>query len=118
MEDRYALLKTTLLDRVRLSGVMHQIKTVTPGSVVLAANLDERFLDDKKHPNRWRPVQPGGKTGEAKPYSGFGGYARVNELPEPAGALFVEMHFAFSEPPVLVRRPQFAAFQAAHPGPG
>jgi hypothetical protein len=102
LEERYALLDSTLLDKVQLSGVMHEVKTATPHSVVLAAKLDERFADDKKHPNRWRSVRRDSGLGESRgppqPYAGFGGYVRVTELPEPAGALFVEMHFVFHEP--------------------
>ena len=32
---------STLLDKVELSGVMHQVKTTLPLSLVLAAKLDE-----------------------------------------------------------------------------
>lgn len=98
--DRYALLDSTLLDKVKLTGVMREIKTTSAGSVVLAAMLDDRFADDKKHPNRWRSLnRAAGGEGPAHPYAGFGGYVSVTELPEPAGALFVEMHFVFHEPP-------------------
>ena len=46
-----------------------------------------------------RPAPQGAQQlGDPHPYSGFGGYIKVSELVEPAGALLIEMHFVFDEP--------------------
>jgi hypothetical protein len=64
--------------------------------------LDPRFAADGEFPNRWRSIDrladEAEKLGPPRPYAGFGGYVRVTELREPAGALFVELHTAFQEP--------------------
>ena len=77
-------------------------RTWTPRSVLTATNLDERFENDKEFPNRWRSIMTQAnmaeQLGQPRPYASMGGYATVVELPEPAGALLVELHFAFHEP--------------------
>jgi hypothetical protein len=102
-EERYATLDLTLLDKVKVTGVTRNVKTWTGHSILLATKLDERFENDMHIPNRWRPIMAqGDKTnprGQAVPYAGLMGYATVVELPEPEGALLVELHFAFHEPP-------------------
>jgi hypothetical protein len=101
-EERYSKLNTILVDKVQLTGVTHSMTTRTPKSVTAASVLDERFGKDKEFPNVWRLVKslPSEKlrVGLPKPYAGFGGYVKVTELSKPAGALLVEMHFAFHEP--------------------
>ncbi|MES1213546.1 MAG: hypothetical protein ABUL64_03085, partial [Singulisphaera sp.] len=56
----------------------------------------------KQFPNSWSPLErdASGKlsVGAAKAYSGLGGYMKMTELVEPAGALFVECHIVFDEP--------------------
>jgi hypothetical protein len=64
--------------------------------------MDDRFQNDKQHPNIWRHinvVEEEEKLGSPQPYTGMAGYVLVTKLPEPAGALLVEMHFLLHEPP-------------------
>jgi hypothetical protein len=91
-----------LFDRVQVSATRHAIVTKTDESLLVAAQVDSRFDDDEKYPNEWRPMKRGelGETRVGKPqrYEGAGFYAKVTQLKEPAGALFVEYHQAFYEP--------------------
>ena len=71
-------------------------------SVVAGIKLDERFNKDQEFSNTWSPIvrDAGGKlsVGAPSPYSGLGGYMKITQLREPAGALFVECHIVFAEP--------------------
>lgn len=100
--ESYVAIDVPILDRVQLSGVGVGIRQKGKDSVLGAWKLDERFADDNKFPNRWRPIERDqlGKTklGPPTPYSGLGGYIKVTRLHEPAGALLVECHAAFDEP--------------------
>jgi hypothetical protein len=101
LEERYTLMNFELLDKVQLSGVGRAFKTNGPNAIVSAMQLDPRFAEDKQFPNQWQPVssKDGVKVlGPAKSYEGFGGYVRMTELKEPAGALFVEFHLVLNEP--------------------
>jgi hypothetical protein len=103
LEERYATFEAVLLDKVQVTGITRNVKTIAPRSLVLAMTLDDRFANDKEHPNRWRPIGPGVdgkvKLGAPQPYAGLAGYVRVSELPRPPGALLFEMHCVFHEPP-------------------
>jgi hypothetical protein len=99
---RYGYFETSLLERVRLSGVTRSTSTRQEKSFLAAFVLDERFLDDREFPNQWRPIKTNelGKQylGDPEPYSGCGGYVKATELIEPSGALLVEAHVVFNEP--------------------
>jgi len=101
-ESNFILIDATILDRVHLVGVAGTEREKRAKSVVATILLDARFRDDAELPNRWQPVlrDAAGRMelGTASPYSGLGGYIKVTELAEPAGALFVECHVAFDEP--------------------
>jgi hypothetical protein len=103
LEERYTTFDMELLDKVLVTGLTRNVKTWSKQSVVLATRLDERFAMDKQFPNRWRSIARQGdkddQLGPPQPYSGMAGYTSVMELAEPEGALLVEMHFAFHEPP-------------------
>ncbi len=99
LEERYASLNIFLLDRVKITGVTRNVKTVAPTCITLAMQLDPKFENDKQYPNRWRSYDPLAETfGPAQVYGGLVGYARVSRLAAPAGALFFELHVAFTEP--------------------
>jgi hypothetical protein len=101
LEERYSILNFELLDKVQLSGVGRAFKTNGSTAIVSAMQLDPSFAKDKQFPNQWRPVDlKNGKKviGIPKDYEGFGGYVRMTELKEPAGALFVEFHLVLNEP--------------------
>jgi len=101
-EESYLLVDVPILNRVQLRGVGHAIREKRVESVVAGIMLDERFRDDRQFANTWSPIlrDAAGKitVGPPSPYAGLGGYMKVTELREPAGALFVECHFAFDEP--------------------
>lgn len=103
LEERYATFDLELLDKVLVTGLTRNVKTWSKHSVCVATKLDERFEIDKQFPNRWRSIMrqadKDDQLGPPKPYSGLAGYAVVAELAEPEGALLVEMHFVFHEPP-------------------
>jgi hypothetical protein len=101
-EESYVLFDLPILNRVQLRGVGFTLREKRTRSVIAALVLDDHFRDDKEFANTWSPLarDPQGKLSVegAKPYSGLGGYMKVTEMTEPAGALFVECHIAFDEP--------------------
>ncbi|HVU87960.1 MAG TPA: hypothetical protein VHD36_11615 [Pirellulales bacterium] len=101
-EESYVRFDLPILNRVQLRGVGFAVREKRAHSVIAALVLDDHFRDDKQFPNSWSPLarDPQGKltVEAAKPYSGLGGYMKMTELAEPAGALFVECHIAFDEP--------------------
>jgi hypothetical protein len=99
--ERYGVMDANFDDQVRITGVMRSQTWKGKGQLTSSSILDERFLNDKDHPNRYRKLSlVGGNVveGPAKPYAGFGGYSRVTELDQPKGALFIEMVFIYHEP--------------------
>jgi hypothetical protein len=102
-DPRVIAARLTVLERVRLNATTRHVKTRTAQSVLLASMLDERFKDDAEFPNSWRPITRDDsgrrRLGPPQPFTGFGAYAKITRLAEPPGALFVEYHAAFAEPP-------------------
>ena len=100
--ERYGNSLFTLFDKVRISGTMRSLQSKSADSVVAAAVLDARFVNDPVYPNFWRPLvrDAAGKIseGSSQPYSGAASYAKATKLHEPEGALFVEQHLVFDEP--------------------
>lgn len=99
--ERYSVIDASLADEVRITGVMRNQTWKSKGQITSVSILDDRWLEDKDNPNLSRKITLiKGVLGEtdAKPYSGFGGYARVTELDDPKGALFIEMVFIYHEP--------------------
>jgi hypothetical protein len=99
--ESYYRTDAPLLDKVQISGIGHGVTTRNKNGILAASVLDPRFADDPKYPSRWRPiVRDAGKTrsGDPRPYAGFGGYCQVVALKEPKGALFFECHMAINEP--------------------
>jgi hypothetical protein len=101
-DERYVSIEADFLDKVRVTGVARSVRTLGPGTVTAAMQLDLRFANDAEFPNRWRSInrlaEDKDQLGPPLPYAGFGGYVKVTELKVPAGALFVELHTAFQEP--------------------
>ena len=70
-------------------------------SVIAAAEIDPRFLNDKDYPNQWRSITKAGgvaKVSDPHPWSGAAMYLKITKLREPAGAMFIEQHIIFAEP--------------------
>jgi hypothetical protein len=101
-DTQYIAAEFTLLDRVRVQGTTESTRSRTAQSNIVASFLDPRFVNDAEYPNQWRPVTRDDdgrrRLGAPQPYSGFGGYAKATRLAEPAGAILIEYHAAFSEP--------------------
>ena len=101
-EESFVLVDVPILNRVQLRGVGFAVRERRANSIIAALVLDDRFRDDEQFPNTWSPLErdPQGRLsiGKALPYAGLGGYMKITELVEPAGALFVECHIAFDEP--------------------
>lgn len=99
--EGYGHFEFDFLDKVRLSGVGRAMWSRNGESVVVAAEIDPRFLDDKEFPNQWRSITKEGgqvKVGPPTPWSGAAMYLKITKLAEPAGAVFVEQHIVFAEP--------------------
>jgi hypothetical protein len=101
-EERYSLLDMEMLEKAKIDGVLRSRKQWVNGSLVTTMVLDPRFANDKKYPNRWRsiPERKDDKEtlGPPQPYSGFGGYVKATPVPGMKNVIFLEMHFALSEP--------------------
>jgi hypothetical protein len=102
MQQRYFYTTFTLFDEVEVSATRDAILTKSPGSLLLAARLEPRFLNDADYPNQWRSVDRNAAgevvLGPKQPYRGAGFYVKITRLQRPAGAIFIEYHGAFHEP--------------------
>ena len=99
--EGYGLVEFDFLDKVRIRATGRAVWSKSPESVVVAAVVDPRFLNDPEFPNEWRPIAKDGAAvtaGPPQPWGGAGFYLKVTKLAEPAGALFVEQHTVFAEP--------------------
>jgi hypothetical protein len=101
LKERYAYGLVDLLGKVQISGSAYAIETITPESLVIAFKLDHRFDKDPKYPNQYRLViapGPPPQLGDAKPYIGFGAYAKITKLQGAQDKNFVEYHILYDEP--------------------
>lgn len=98
--EGYGYVEFDFLEKVRLNATGHAMWSRNDDSVIAAAEIDPRFLDDKEHPNQWRSITKDGgvKLGNPNPWSGAAMYLKITKLHEPAGALFIEQHIIFVEP--------------------
>jgi hypothetical protein len=100
--ESYGQTKMQFINQVELSVVGHSFWSRTEDSIITAAMVDPRFIDDPEFPNIWRPLKrnDAGKLlpGAPQPYRGAGLYMKITRLAEPAGALFVEAHVIYHEP--------------------
>jgi hypothetical protein len=99
--ESYGFAEFDFLEKVKLKATGRLMWTKAAGSVVVAARLDPRFVNDPEFPDQWQPITTqGGKKeyGPPQPYSGAGFYLKITKLHEPAGAIFVEQHVVFAEP--------------------
>lgn len=99
--EGYGHFEFDFLEKVRLSGTGHAMWSRNSESVVAAAEIDPRFLNDKDYPNRWRSITKAGgqvKIGDPHPWSGATMYFKITKLAQPAGAMFIEQHVIFAEP--------------------
>ena len=99
--EGYGHFEFDFLEKVRLTGVGHAVWSRNGESVVVAAEIDPRFLSDKEYPNRWHSITKAGgqvKVGAPVEWRGAAMYLKITKLTEPAGAVFVEQHVIFAEP--------------------
>jgi hypothetical protein len=99
--EGYGFVEFDFLDKVRLKATGHAYWSRGAESVVAAAEIDPRFANDTEFPNEWRALTNDGgvKVGNPNVWAGAGMYLKITKLKEPAGALFVEQHVIFDEPP-------------------
>lgn len=102
-QEALAHVSIPLMDRVLLDGTIHTMWTRNTHSLILAGQVDPRFTNDVKYPNRWRTLQRDGDgklapTGPAKPYDTAAFYFKFTPLTGVPDALFVEWHLVFAEP--------------------
>jgi hypothetical protein len=69
----------------------------TDESVIAAAEIDSRFLNDKEFPNEWRLLN-GKNVGDPNPWDGAAMYLKITKLKAPEGAMLIEQHIIFAEP--------------------
>ncbi len=99
-KEEVSKLSMTLLEKVQVDGATRSLRTILPHSIVYATQLDERFDKDKEYPNIWKHILKLEKGfGPPHPYKALVGYVVVTELPEPKGALLLEVQFLMHEPP-------------------
>jgi hypothetical protein len=99
--EGYGHFQFDFLEKVQLSGTGHAMWSRTKESVVAAAEIDPRFLNDKQYPNQWRSITIAGgqkKPGKPHPWGGAAMYFKITKLHQPAGAMFIEQHVIFAEP--------------------
>jgi len=99
LQERYVNTVATLLDRVEVSSSSYSVTSQTAESIVVANNLDPRFVSDKVYPSRSRVLgDPGQPPGPWQPYEGKGSYIKITRLSEPKNALFIEIQQITTEP--------------------
>jgi hypothetical protein len=99
--EGYGKFEFDFLEKVRLRGAGHAMWSRNGESVVAAAEIDPRFLNDKEFPNQWQSIIKGGeavKYGDPNPWTGAAMYLKITKLKDPAGAVFIEQHIIFAEP--------------------
>jgi hypothetical protein len=99
--ESYGHIEFDFLEKVHLKATGRVMWSRTANSVVVAAEIDPRFLKDPDYPNQWQSIiKEGGvkKLGPANPWSGAGFYLKITKLAEPPGAMLIEQHVIFAEP--------------------
>lgn len=99
--ERFGSIEFDFLDKVRIKATGRAVWSRTTDSMLVAAEIDQRFLGDAEFPNQWRSLTKEGgepKVGGANPWGGAAFYLKITKLAEPAGALFIEQHVVFTEP--------------------
>jgi hypothetical protein len=99
----HGLIKANVLfNKVQVGGSGYGIETLNPDSILVAFKLDPQFDKDSVYPNQYQLAKAGPNGGfvldPPKPYSGFGGYAKITKLQGPEDKMFVEYHLVFDEP--------------------
>jgi hypothetical protein len=101
-EMKFIYATFSLFDQAEVSATRLAVATRSKTSLLGAAKMDPRFLEDAEYPNRWRPIlrDAGGDItyGKPQPYSGGGAYAKITKLYEPPEGIFVECHLIYEEP--------------------
>ena len=90
-----------LLDRLSVESTDRVEATRSEDSVIFASRADPAFGPDAPFPNRWATItlkSTGDVLGDARPYAGGIGYAKMTRLKDQPEAVLVEFHFAYVEP--------------------
>jgi len=98
----YIAAEITLLEAVRVRGVLHLEQNINDDSIVVSWLLDPRFNHDRETNNAWAPLenlQLADTTADGwQPYEGCGGYLTAHRLDEVPGASLIEVRMLLHEP--------------------
>jgi hypothetical protein len=97
---RYLQADITLLEKIRIRGVIHTEKLVDPQGVTVSWRLDPRFANDAELKATWHKLEKAGIEGLEKPlpYFGWGGYLRISQVRSTPNILLIESHMLMHEP--------------------
>lgn len=95
-------LNSRLLGRIGFEVVDEAAASRGESSMIIAARVSPAFDSpgDQEPTNHWRNLAD---DAPKQPYQGGASYAKITQLHEPPGALFVELHAAFVEPQAWFR---------------
>lgn len=97
----YSRAEITLLDKIRVRGVIRTEKQSDQQGLTLAWQLEPAFDSDAELRATWSKIEKSNEsesTNEPQPYRGWGGYLRVAEVRASPGLVLVESHMLMHEP--------------------
>ncbi len=92
----YSKVAFTLLDKIRLNGVLRVERTTRPGSTTIAWKLDPAFEASDKWRGTWTRIDESEST--PQPYKGWGGYLNVTRVGDSPEKLVLESRMLLHEP--------------------
>ncbi len=98
IEEEFGVMDMELLEKVKILGITRNVRTTHGKSAYMTTLFDDRFAKE----NTWQHVN----VKKKHPYTGLAGYVFVTELPEPKGALYLEMHYVLHEPQAWFKGPE------------
>ncbi len=93
----YSQVEFTLLDKIRLRGVMRIERTVSPNAITIGWLLDPRFANNEKLRGTW--AKTGSETTNSGSYMGWGGYLNVTQVRESPEIIVIESRMLLHELP-------------------
>ncbi len=92
----YSKVAFTLLDKIRLNGVLRVERTTRSGSTTIAWKLDPAFESNDKWSGTWTRIDDFEHT--PQPYQGWGGYLNVTRVGDSPEILVLESRMLLHEP--------------------
>ena len=93
----YSQVDFTLLDKIRLNGVLRIERSFTPSSTTIAWILDPHFSANEKLRGTWSKISDAADKSE--PYTGWGGYMNVTRVSDSPEMLLIESRMLLHELP-------------------